>query len=925
MGRDRELARLEGALADVRGGRTRIMHFEGPAGIGKSALLSVWHKHVSGSAVARARCRPLEQEFAFGVVRQLFKPVADSTLPAPGDDSGNGPAVAGGVHDPVVEALRLLDAHAARAGGSGPLVLVIDDLQWIDAASLRWLRHVAQCADGPPILLVTAGRTGCAVARALAQLLHLGCAQTVRLTQLSPDSVACLVQTAFADPLADPGFCADCHEVTGGHPLFLRALLYELAQKGLRPTSEHREHIRTLGLESLNAEIACRLSQSPGGARELAHALAVLGDRQPVALLARYCGTGEAVVTAASSELRALGLLRPDDPPCLTHPVVRDVLLADFPTTDPGGAHARAARVLHLSGRPDEQVAAHLLAAGPQDAPWALPVLRRAAQEALRRGAPESAVTYLRSALGYRMGDSERAAVLLDLGIAAGFYDTTLAASCVSTALEELTTEATRAEALGVLTFSLLMSEDSQVALSGLDRVVEELSDRAHRDSSNHEILLRLRGLMSWVRYERPPTYDLVSHCTAGLDTALEGVTSGERQILAIHAFHALRAAEPAAHVQELLDRARVNLPVLAHDLFPLHYFTAQSLLYLDQLDTAEDLATRLTTQMAGMGMELLVSCLQVYRAGLAYQRGLLSRADDLAQAAATAAGCPYRLTLDTIRIDVLLERGDLEGAERAARVHSGAEPVSASWEWPRFLMSLGTLRMAQGDSRAALAFLRECGRHYDASGTVSPAVSPWRSRAALALAASGDVRAARALVEQEMELARRSGIARSIGVALRTAGRVAAGPKRLEFAAEAVSVLSGTPATLEYARALHDYGYALLRQGDKDGARASLRRGLDLASGCGATVLEARLEARLHDAGGRVPRNRTPDSLTLSEQRVSTLAAQGHTNRQIADLLTVSLRTVETHLTGAYRKLGIGRRADLADALSRIASRTDG
>jgi DNA-binding NarL/FixJ family response regulator len=139
--------------------------------------------------------------------------------------------------------------------------------------------------------------------------------------------------------------------------------------------------------------------------------------------------------------------------------------------------------------------------------------------------------------------------------------------------------------------------------------------------------------------------------------------------------------------------------------------------------------------------------------------------------------------------------------------------------------------------------------------------------------------------------------------------------------------VLSPTPARLELAHALHDYGVAALRHDDKRGARRALRRGLDLAAGSGAAVLAKRLRERLHDAGGRV--GGTAESgiraLTAGEERVGTLAAQGHSNRQIAELLVVSLRTVETHLTGAYRKLGIPGRSHLAAAMVDAAGTRNG
>lgn len=658
---------------------------------------------------------------------------------------------------------------------------------------------------------------------------------------------------------------------------------------------------------------------------ELARALALLGDRKPPELLAAYCGTGRAVVLSAAQDLRSLGLLRADGDLRFTHPVVRDTVLGMLSPEELGAGHARAAQVSCLSGRPDEEVAAHLLAAGPVHGSWVLPVLRRAAGQALHRGAPETAVTYLRSALHQPLDDAERARVLLELGTAASHYDAALAISCVTGALEELTDETARSDALGVLAYSLLLSRGSRTDLSNVDRKIAALCDRRTADSggADRELALRMGALRAWMEFERPSVTGPAPPPSPGTDDDPADRTAGERQLLAIRAFRALRAALPAPYVAGLIERASVNLPAFSHDLFPLHYFVAQTLLYLDELDTADQLNRHLTREISGRGMELLVSSLMLYQAGLALRRGnvteALATAETAVDQASSTGRLPYALTLDTLRIDGLLAQGRTEAAERIAGAHAVAGQAEVAWERPRFLMSLAALRIAQGNPRAGLSLLRECGHHCEAAGIVSPAMAPWRSRSVAAHLALGDTASARTLAEQELDLARRCRIPRALGVALRGTGLATSGPRGLDLLAEAVDVLGPTPARLELARALDAFGAALLRRDDKRGARSALRRGLDLAVGCGATVLTARLQERLHLAGGRVGRagSAGAGALTAGEERVGTLAAQGYSNKQIAELLVVSLRTVETHLTGAYRKLGIAGRPYLAAAMA--------
>lgn len=943
VGRERELAAMDAVAADVLSGGPRVVQLEGSAGIGKSALLSTWWDRNAQFRVLRARCHPLEREFAFGAVRQLFKPLLAAVSDTDRARLLEGSAAAtlralddAAVPDPPPEAanvtaatLRELDALVSRLSRRQPLLLAVDALQWIDQPSLRWLVHFVGRADSDSLPVLIAVTTRSAEGRRLdplcAELVRPANCHTLVVEPLDVDGVGQLVRTLWGAEEPDEAFCAACHAATGGHPLFVRALLHQAQRSGVKPTTEFRDRIPTVTLSTLGGEISHRLCQASDEVVALARALAFLGDRKPPELLAAYCGTGRAVVQSAAGELRSLGLLRADGNPRFTHPVVRDTVLATLSPEELGVGHARAAQVSCLSGRPDEEVAAHLLAAGPVHGSWVLPALRRAATEALRRGAPETAVTYLRSALHQPLDESERARVLLELGTAASHYDAALAISCVTGALEGLTDEAARSDALGVLAYSLLLSRGSRTDLSSVDRKIAALSERPTpgTGAADRELALRMSALRSWMEFERPSVTGPAPAPSPGADDDLADRTAGERQLLAIRAFHALRAALPAPYVAALIERASVNLPAFSHDLFPLHYFVAQTLLYLDELDTADRLNRHLTREISGRGMELLVSSLTVYRAVLALRRGniaeALGAAQDAADHASPTGRLPYALTVDTIRIDALLAQGRVEAAERIAATHAVAGQTEVAWERPRFLMSLAALRIAQGELRTGLSLLRESGHHCEALGTVSPAMSPWRSRAVAVHLALGDPGAARALAEQELDLARRCRIPRALGVALRAAGTVTDGLRGLDMLAEAVTVLRTTPARLELARACHDFGLALLRRDDKRGARGALRDGLDLAVGCGATALAARLEERLHLAGGRVARSGSQGirGLTAGEERVCTLAAQGYSNKQIAELLVVSLRTVETHLTGAYRKLGITGRPQLAAAMA--------
>ena len=200
----------------------------------------------------------------------------------------------------------------------------------------------------------------------------------------------------------------------------------------------------------------------------------------------------------------------------------------------------------------------------------------------------------------------------------------------------------------------------------------------------------------------------------------------------------------------------------------------------------------------------------------------------------------------------------------------------------------------------------------------MNPAVAPWRSSAALACAALGDRARAQLLVSEELAAAQSFGAPRAVGIALRTAGLVEQGPRSIDLLAEAVSALEHSSARLELARALVDYGAAHRRSGRRTEARDPLRRGLDLATRCGAPPLAQRAGGDLLAAGARPRRALVTgvDALTATERRVAMMAADGMTNRQIAEQMFISMKTVSIHLTHTYQKLGIATRSELACTL---------
>jgi ATP/maltotriose-dependent transcriptional regulator MalT len=302
-------------------------------------------------------------------------------------------------------------------------------------------------------------------------------------------------------------------------------------------------------------------------------------------------------------------------------------------------------------------------------------------------------------------------------------------------------------------------------------------------------------------------------------------------------------------------------------------------------------------------------------------RRGALGDAEEDARAALETAprqthGFYGMFALATL-IEALVERGRLEEAEgELERIGVPARTTAATYG--ALIHARGRLRLAQQRPEEALEDFLSGGRHFERALCITPSAAPWRSGAALALLALGRADAAREHTAEEVALAREIGAPRALGVALGTAGLVEGGEEGLAMLQESVSSLEASQAALELARSLAELGAALRRAGRRAEARRHLRRALDLAHRCGGERVAEQAHTDLLATGARPRRAQLtgPQSLTASERRVAGMAAQGLTNREVAQALFVSLRTVETHLTHAFQKLGIDARTQLAGAL---------
>jgi DNA-binding NarL/FixJ family response regulator len=260
----------------------------------------------------------------------------------------------------------------------------------------------------------------------------------------------------------------------------------------------------------------------------------------------------------------------------------------------------------------------------------------------------------------------------------------------------------------------------------------------------------------------------------------------------------------------------------------------------------------------------------------------------------------------------VHLARGELAAGEALVEA---VRPLSTYSEATHRLRGVrAELLLARERHAEALAAVDELAAHLRT--ITNPAFVPWRSLQGLALDGLGRTAEAVELVREELPHAERWGAPGALGRTLRVLGTLERDPDRL---AQAVAVLDGSSARLERARALHALGAALRRARRPAESREPLAEALDLSDRCGSVRLSEQVRTELYAAGGRprVTAVAGPASLTASERRVAELAADGLTNKDIAQSLYVTAKTVEAHLSRVYRKLGVSSRRDLGSALT--------
>src|SRR5262245_31214010 len=796
--REHELDALTALLQRAAAAEGGVAVVEGPAGIGKSRLLDAARGQAAaaGLVALRARASELESAYPFGVVRQLFEPALAGSedaealfagaagLARPIVDAAASPASdAGGDGFAVLHGLYWLTANVAERAG---LVLIVDDLQWCDPASLQYLAYLVPRLDDLALGLIVGAWTGerGTHGAAFAAVAADPAAVRVRPAALSEAAVAELLRRAF-DREPEGEFSEACYRSTAGNPLLVHELVGALRALDIRPTAASVEQVPSVGAEAVRGFVLRRLDRLPDAERALARAVAVLGDRSEVELAAELGGLERAAAVDAAGGLVRADLLADVTPLGFVHPLVRLAVYETIARSERELAHARAATLLGQSGAPAERVALQLMQAPPESADDAVGTLREAARQATREGVPSAAVRFLRSALSEPLEAHTRGSVLCELGEAALHTDPRSAAEYLSEAVDLVDDAERRARARHRLGRALYETGRSRDAIDVLELALADGPfPSALQDRLEYELINALDGDFQMER--------AVERAVALYRRHISGVRACGPLGLTVLCW--LASVLPLSRREAVaLASAALADDILLDEESDAFLSAVECLVAADEYALARAAFDKARARAVSRGSVGAFAWATLSGSRIFYFLGQLAEAEAEARLGLDAAESHgaevLRSWLASALGDVLIERGRLEEAAELIRAARAPDPAQ---EWFGLLVSDTELCVEQGRPGDAMPALAELQRRFDEHpGDPVPAPLPWRSTAARVLAALGRGEEALELARTEVELARGWGAPRPLGRALRILGTLESEGAGLASLREAVAVLA--------------------------------------------------------------------------------------------------------------------------------------
>nr|QAT18848.1 VemR [Streptomyces sp.] len=896
--RERQLQQLSGLLESCRRGAGSIVVLRGPVAVGKTELLHTFTEQVAGDQVRvlSAAASPVERHLSFGLLSQLMHGADAAYAQRAEAVIGSAARADGTVGPQVLEGISriFLDMSAEE-----PLLIGVDDVYHADADSLQCLLFLARRLRRSPIMLVLGDqdRTGARHAELRTELSrHPYCTQ-IQLDPLTNDGVAALLAHDLdaheAHSLASAAFA-----VTGGNPLLVRALAEDW-EAFTRSAGKEPPIGPVVGNRFAERVVSCLHRLEPD-AIDVARAIAVVGEAPRTELVARLSRVGAIETRSLVELLNASGLLHNGR---YRHRAAQDAVLRDFGAPRRIAWHRRAAAMLHAEGGHSTSIAHQLIAAGETDEPWAAAVLRESAASATAGGQVDFALDCLELAHSLADDEQQRAVSRAVLAEAEWRVDPARVVRHVGPLADAASRGLlTGRQPLEVLEY-LLWHGRADEGAAVLDRLATRTTGAEAVELDAVRTCLELcypaqrrrEGTGNPASAQEDPRSD----SGPSLVTTVLKAVRGDTPVSGDHLWQGLRTDEPLA---------RISLGLLA-------------LTRPERLTAVAPWCLPMLADAAGHEGPEWQGLFTAARADAALLQGDLPTAGRFASAAldgtsktswGVLAGAPLACLITTA-----VETGRYEDAAG----HLNTPTPGALLETPfglRYLRARGQYHLAVGRPYAALSDFRTCGRlllGWEADG---PRQMPWRIDAAQALVCLDRRDEARTLLEEQLD-----GLTpddeRTLGRALRHLASTLEPHERPALLGGAVEALQAAGDRVELAHTLADLGSAYAATGDSRRARPTLRRAWRAAQECHAERLARSLRPGLAGApsagapsGAPALRGDRAAELSAAERRVGGLAAQGHSNRQIAQRLCITVSTVEQHLTQVYRKLRVRNRTDL-------------
>ncbi len=898
------------------------LSIEGGWGTGKTTLLNeaCLIADRSSCLVLRARGGDLEQHASFGALLRIIEVIASMRN---ADDE---------ISERVEAVCALINKNGERNFGQlgasfyslliavrrlGPVLLAIDDADLVDDATLMTLQYVFHRVDDQQIwLLVTSPPRLPGVGPRVVD--HLLVNRQVRhfvLKSLSVESVRAVL-TGYLEQAPDQEFVNAVFDATNGRPEFVVELAKACVLEHLTPNAKSAGDLNRLPVPRIAQRVLVRLERLQVAVTDLLQSCAIHGNSTDLGL-ACHLGKIDPVSAEVAADVSSQAeLLQAGRPLTFIAPIVRWALLQDIPPARRSQLHTRCAEYLSESGADESLVVEHLLASEPAGNSELAERLARAGHILMERGDYRVASLCLRRSLNEGAASLQQAPVWLDLARCETQLGLRTSVSSFQHALALGASNSTEVFTVAIALMRALRSwpELRAEAVASLHQLTTFHEDVDPALQLEFEMGLTLLASHPGQRSDGVTKIQTLLKKSNGNSEA----SHVARAFLDIHRFESdpkMSAKTIAQMLGSVIDPQQMVYGDLSSEMVQTR--ACRILLGADEFDTVDRILETGRQRALSSGdlpgeddMLRLVVLSKLWQGALGESEQALQRHHEL--------GTTFSSRPVVGLVDLLIAQGRTQealyqlGSFDPERIDEPLDRATAHVE-------RGRLFSMCNQSDEALDEFERAGETASRAGITNPVLVAWHPPAARVLASIGHWDEAHQLAEDHLVAARAFGARRSLGTALRAMGATSRDlDERTAWLTESVAVLDGSPARLETAEAMVDLGSALVDRQDTEGARDILHKGATLASLCGAHRLVEIAGSQLRAAGARPRRlgSTGVDSLTPAELRAVHMAAANVTNRAIADELFVNVKTIEGHLSRAYRKLGVTSRFELAEAL---------